>query len=203
MQNKQKKTVTLVLELILIPRALNTGTCIQQGDVSYSAGLHRNRCQPQLTQKKLGSKCSMHGNDLLQALKGEPLSSVFSLDGTLISATAARGRGSNASEVVTDGAKQETDRKTDSQRDRQKIKMYALSRQHRSSADRPTSTLYTPPTHTHTNNHPPHNHSFPTVQTPKLHTTHTQTTQPTTPHPISPQHRQTHISISPHTIQHH
>ena len=33
-----------------------------------------------------GSKRSMHGNnytDLLQALKGEPLSSVFSSDGTL------------------------------------------------------------------------------------------------------------------------
>ena len=29
---------------IYIPRALNTGTCIQQGDLFYSAGLHRNRC---------------------------------------------------------------------------------------------------------------------------------------------------------------
>ena len=27
---------------IYIPRALNTGTCIQQGDLSYSAGLLRN-----------------------------------------------------------------------------------------------------------------------------------------------------------------
>ena len=27
---------------IYIPRALNTGTCIKQGDLSYSAGLHRN-----------------------------------------------------------------------------------------------------------------------------------------------------------------
>ena len=27
---------------IYIPRALNTGTCIQQGDLFYSAGLHRN-----------------------------------------------------------------------------------------------------------------------------------------------------------------
>ena len=25
-----------------IPRALNTGTCIQQGNLIYSAGLHRN-----------------------------------------------------------------------------------------------------------------------------------------------------------------
>ena len=27
-----------------IPRALNTGTFIQQGDLFYSAGLHRKRC---------------------------------------------------------------------------------------------------------------------------------------------------------------
>ena len=29
-------------EPIYIPRALNTGSCIQQGDLFYSAGLHRN-----------------------------------------------------------------------------------------------------------------------------------------------------------------
>ena len=29
-------------EPIYIPRALNTGTCIRQGDLLYSAGLHRN-----------------------------------------------------------------------------------------------------------------------------------------------------------------
>ena len=27
---------------IYIPQALSTGTCIQQGDLFYSAGLHRN-----------------------------------------------------------------------------------------------------------------------------------------------------------------
>ena len=32
----------MVFEPIYIPRALNTGTCIQQGDLFYSAGLHRN-----------------------------------------------------------------------------------------------------------------------------------------------------------------
>ena len=36
-------------EPIYIPLALNTGTCIQQGDLFYSAGLHRNRCQPDQT----------------------------------------------------------------------------------------------------------------------------------------------------------
>ena len=30
------------MEPIYIPRALNTGTCIQQGSLFYSAGLHRN-----------------------------------------------------------------------------------------------------------------------------------------------------------------
>ena len=34
---------------------LNTGTCIQQGGLFYSAGLHRNQCQPQLAEEKLGS----------------------------------------------------------------------------------------------------------------------------------------------------
>ena len=29
-------------EPIYIPRALNTGTCVRQGDLFYSAGLHRN-----------------------------------------------------------------------------------------------------------------------------------------------------------------
>ena len=29
-------------EPIYIPRALNTGACIRQGDLFYSAGLHRN-----------------------------------------------------------------------------------------------------------------------------------------------------------------
>ena len=32
----------MFLEPIYIPRALNTGNCIQQGDLFYSAGLHRN-----------------------------------------------------------------------------------------------------------------------------------------------------------------
>ena len=30
------------MEPVYIPRALNTGTYIQQGDLFYSAGLHRN-----------------------------------------------------------------------------------------------------------------------------------------------------------------
>ena len=74
----------MFFEPIYIPRALSTGTCIQQGDLFYSEGLHRNRCQPQPTQEKIGrgfgknagewtesveirkeeipgSKCSMYG----------------------------------------------------------------------------------------------------------------------------------------------
>ena len=99
---------------IYFPRALNTGTCRRQGDLFYSAGLHRNQCQPQSTQEKSGevlekmqvnrpkgkNKQERHPwqqaqqvwlyTDLLQALKGEHLNSVFSPDGTLISASAAR-----------------------------------------------------------------------------------------------------------------
>ena len=32
----------MFFEPVYIPRALNTGTCIRQGDLFYSAGLHRN-----------------------------------------------------------------------------------------------------------------------------------------------------------------
>ena len=51
---KTGKTITHILEPIYIPRALNTGTCIQQDDLFYNAGLHRNRCYTQLTQEELG-----------------------------------------------------------------------------------------------------------------------------------------------------
>ena len=44
----------MFFEPIYIPWALNTGTEIQQGDLSYSAGLHRNQCSPQPTQEKIG-----------------------------------------------------------------------------------------------------------------------------------------------------
>ena len=33
----------MFFELIYMPRALNTGTCIQQGDLFYSAGQHRKK----------------------------------------------------------------------------------------------------------------------------------------------------------------
>ena len=32
----------MFFEPVYIPRALNTGTCIRQSDLFYSAGLHRN-----------------------------------------------------------------------------------------------------------------------------------------------------------------
>ena len=41
---KPRKTLTHVSEPIYIPWALNTEICIQQGDLLYSAGLHRNQC---------------------------------------------------------------------------------------------------------------------------------------------------------------
>ena len=101
-----------------MPQALNTGTCIdcnnEQGDLSYSAGPHKNLCQPQPTQEKLrrgfgknagewtgrveireeeipGSRHSMHDHipTYSQALTGELLSSGFSkTDWVLISASA-------------------------------------------------------------------------------------------------------------------
>ena len=46
--------VVVVFLSIYIPRALNTGTCMQQSDLFYSAGLYRNRCEPQLTQENVG-----------------------------------------------------------------------------------------------------------------------------------------------------
>ena len=42
-------------EAVYIPRALNTGTCIQQGDLFYSAGLHRSHVLATAnTEKKSG-----------------------------------------------------------------------------------------------------------------------------------------------------
>ena len=44
----------MFFEPIYIPQALSTGTCIQQGNLFYSVGLHRNWFQPQPTQAKIG-----------------------------------------------------------------------------------------------------------------------------------------------------
>ena len=46
--------VRCFFESIYIPRARNTGTFTQQRNLSYSAGLHRNRCYPRPTQEKIG-----------------------------------------------------------------------------------------------------------------------------------------------------
>ena len=53
LERKTRKTITHTLESIHILQALNTGTCIQQVDLFYSAGLCKNWCWPQLTQEKL------------------------------------------------------------------------------------------------------------------------------------------------------
>ena len=44
----------MFFEPIYIPRALNTGTCIQQGDLVYSAGLHRNHVLATANKEKSG-----------------------------------------------------------------------------------------------------------------------------------------------------
>ena len=43
----------MFFEPIYIHGALNMGTCIQQGDLFFSAGLRRNCCEPQPTQEKI------------------------------------------------------------------------------------------------------------------------------------------------------
>ena len=44
----------MLFEPIYIPRALNTGICIQQGDLFYSAGLHRNHVLATANTGKIG-----------------------------------------------------------------------------------------------------------------------------------------------------
>ena len=60
-ERKPRKTIAHVLQPIHIPRALNTGTCIQQGDQFYSAGLHRNpyvsHSQHRKTTERFWKKC--------------------------------------------------------------------------------------------------------------------------------------------------
>ena len=41
-------------EPVYIPRALSTGTCIWQGDLFYSAGLHRNHVLATANTRKIG-----------------------------------------------------------------------------------------------------------------------------------------------------
>ena len=41
-------------EPIYIPRALNMGTCLRQGDLLYSAGLHRNHVLATANTGKIG-----------------------------------------------------------------------------------------------------------------------------------------------------
>ena len=44
----------MLFEPIYIPWALNTGTCIQQGDLFYSVGLHRNHVLATANTEKIG-----------------------------------------------------------------------------------------------------------------------------------------------------
>ena len=44
----------MFFEPIYIPLVLNTGTCLQQGDLFYSVGLHRNHVLVTTTQEKSG-----------------------------------------------------------------------------------------------------------------------------------------------------
>ena len=72
-----------------------TGTCVSHSQHREKSGFRKNAGEwtrrVQISKEEIpGSKRSMYGyTDLLQALKGEHLNSVFSPDGTLISASAA------------------------------------------------------------------------------------------------------------------
>ena len=44
----------MCIEPVYIPRALSTGTCFQQGDLFYSAGLHRNHVLATANTGKIG-----------------------------------------------------------------------------------------------------------------------------------------------------
>ena len=44
----------MFFEPIYIPRALNTGTCLRQGDLIYSVGLHRNHVLTTANTGKIG-----------------------------------------------------------------------------------------------------------------------------------------------------
>ena len=77
-ERKNRKTATNVLGPIYIPRALNTGTCIQQGHIFYFAGLKQGKLgsgfgknsgvwtgRVEINKEEIpGSKRSMHGNIL-------------------------------------------------------------------------------------------------------------------------------------------
>ena len=102
----------MFFEPIYIPRALNTGTCLWQGDQFLSCGPTQEPCvshsqhsinrerfcknagewtgRIEINEEEISdSKHVWLYTDLLQALKGERISSVFSPDETLISASAA------------------------------------------------------------------------------------------------------------------
>ena len=71
------------------------GTCLWQGDLFYSAGQHRNHVLATANTGKIRRGLGKNAGEwtgrveISKALKGERLSSVFLLDGTLISASAA------------------------------------------------------------------------------------------------------------------
>ena len=53
----------MFLEPIYIPRALNTGTCLRQGDLFYSAGLHRNHVLATANTGKFGKGFGINADE--------------------------------------------------------------------------------------------------------------------------------------------
>ena len=50
-------------EPVYMPRALNTGTCIRQGDLFYCAGLHRNHVLATANTGEIGRGCGKNAGE--------------------------------------------------------------------------------------------------------------------------------------------
>ena len=70
-----------------MPRALNTGTCIQQGDLSYSAGLHRNHVLATANTEEIGRGFGKNAGEWTRRVeisKGEIPGSKRSMQGNIL-----------------------------------------------------------------------------------------------------------------------
>ena len=59
----------MFFEPIHIPRALNTGTCLRQGDLFYSAGLHRSYVLVAASTGKIGRGFGKHAGEWIRRVE--------------------------------------------------------------------------------------------------------------------------------------
>ena len=77
----------MFFEPIYIPRAFNTGTCIRQGDLFYSAGLHRNHVLATVNTGKIGRGFGKNAGEWpgsIEVSKEEILDSKHSMYGYIL-----------------------------------------------------------------------------------------------------------------------